>query len=116
LQLRVLGNPHYHIKERSLVARLAAWKLNSSQVAIVIGRTIHLHNTSRNEFLEDRRWLLHELKHIEQFRRYGFFRFIVLYLAESIRHGYSNNKYEIEARAAERDEKIYDRWKLKNKG
>jgi len=111
-----LKKTYYHIKEGSWIARFAAWKLNSSQAAIVIGRTIHLHNTSRNEFLEDRRWLLHELKHLEQFRLHGFFGFIILYLAESIRHGYSNNKYEIEARAAEWDEQIYDRWKLKNKG
>ncbi|MGZ5220375.1 MAG: DUF4157 domain-containing protein [Chitinophagaceae bacterium] len=93
---------YYQIKERSWIARVAAWKLNSSQVAIVIGRTIHLHNTRRKEFLENKRWVLHELKHIEQFRRHGFLPFIFLYLWESIRHGYTNNKYEIEARAAEK--------------
>lgn len=66
-----------------------------------MGRTIHLHNTAKHEFLQNKRWLLHELKHIEQFRRYGFIRFIFMYLVESIRHGYTNNKYEIEARDAE---------------
>ena len=91
----------YHIKENSFIARLAAIKLGSKNVAIVIGNTIHLHNTHRHEFLQDKRWLLHELKHIEQFQRYGFIRFIFLYTWESIRKGYTNNKYEIEARNAE---------------
>ena len=91
----------FHIKENSWIGRLAAWKLGAEKVAIVIGRTIHLHNTHRDEFLQNRRWVLHELKHLEQFRRYGFIRFIFLYLWESIRHGYFNNKYEIEAREAE---------------
>ena len=91
----------YHIKENSFIARLAAIKLGSKKVAIVIGNTIHLHNTHRHEFLQDKRWLLHELKHIEQFQRYGFIRFIILYTWESIRNGYTNNKYEIDARDAE---------------
>jgi len=94
----------FNIKENSFIARLAAWKLNSDKVAIVIGKTIHLHHVSRLEFLQNKRWVLHELKHVDQFRQYGFFRFIFLYLWESIRNGYTNNKYEKEARAAESDE------------
>lgn len=100
---------------------MAAWKLNYSKVAIVIGRTIHLHNTQQQEFLQDKSWLLHELKHIEQFRRHGFIRFIFLYVWESIRHGYINNKYEVEARAAENDKQLFekikpaDNWKIKIK-
>jgi hypothetical protein len=92
---------NYRIKENSLLARIAAWKLNSKKVAIVFGSTIHLCRTTREEFLNDRRWLLHELKHIEQFQRYGFTRFIFLYLLEWIKKGYRNNKYEVEARQAE---------------
>lgn len=75
--------------------------MSASGLAIVIGKTIHLHNTSKDEFLKNKRWVKHELCHIEQFRRYGFFRFIVLYLVESARNGYVKNKYEIEARQAE---------------
>ncbi|HKZ65882.1 MAG TPA: hypothetical protein VJ111_05995 [Chitinophagaceae bacterium] len=93
----------YHIKENSFIARMAAWKLNCSKVAIVIGGTIHLHNTQQQEFLQNKGWLLHELKHVEQFRRHGFIRFLFLYLWESTLHGYTNNKYEIEARAAEKE-------------
>ena len=91
----------YRVKENSLIARIAAWKMSASGLAIVIGKTIHLHNTSKHEFLKNNRWVKHELCHIEQFRRYGFFRFIILYLVESDRNGYYKNKYEIEARQAE---------------
>ncbi len=91
----------YLIKENSFFARIAARKLKSQKAAIVFGHTIHLCGATKEEFLENQRWLQHELKHIEQFQRYGFVRFIVLYLWESLRRGYRNNKYEIEAREAE---------------
>jgi hypothetical protein len=105
---------YYCIKENSWIARLAAWKLKAGKAAIVVGKTIHLHNTARGEFLKDRRWLLHELKHIEQFRRHGFVSFIVLYLWESIRHRYANNKYEIEARGGEKDEQLLKRMEFRD--
>ncbi|MBL0309966.1 MAG: DUF4157 domain-containing protein [Bacteroidetes bacterium] len=95
--------PTYIIKENSFIARLAARKLKATQLAIVIGRTIHLHNTDKQSFLANSTWLRHELKHIEQFRRYGFFRFIILYLWESLLHGYRDNRFEHEAREAERE-------------
>ena len=95
---------YFKIKEGSFIGRLAAWKLKSDKVAIVIGKTIHLHNTGRPEFLENKQWLYHELKHVEQFKQHGGFLFLFLYLWESIRHGYTNNKYEVEARAAESDD------------
>lgn len=94
---------HFYIKEKSFIARIAAWKLGSRQVAIVIGKTIHLHNTSREEFLANKRWLNHELEHIRQYRKYGLIPFIANYLLESLKKGYHNNKFEVEARAAEKD-------------
>jgi hypothetical protein len=92
----------FRIKENSLIAHIAARKLKTNQVAIVIGSTIHLWKTSRVEFLNNQRWLRHELCHLAQFKRHGFLRFIVLYVIESIRSGYFNNKFEVEARAAEK--------------
>jgi len=100
------GKLSFKIKEQSFIARLAAWKLKTNTVAIVMGKTIHLHNTERIEFLQNKRWVLHELKHIQQFKQHGFLPFIFLYLWESVRHGYVNNKYEIEARSAETDEEL----------
>jgi hypothetical protein len=97
------SNTRYIIKENSWIARIAAMKLNAASVAIVLGHTIHLHNTKRDEFLRNEQWVKHELCHIRQFEEHGFGWFILKYLVESIRHGYYNNKYEIEAREAEHD-------------
>lgn len=91
------------IKENSFLAKLAALKLRAGQVAIVFGSTIHLHNTSKEEFLSHPAWVRHELKHIEQYKRYGFVRFLFMYVIESIKTGYYQNRFEVEARAAESD-------------
>ena len=91
------------IRENSLVARLAAAQMRVDKVAIVFGHTIHLHHTTREEFLADSGWVCHELKHVEQYRRLGFAGFLARYLAEWVRNGYFNNRFEQEARAAESD-------------
>lgn len=90
-----------NIKENSWIAKLAAKKLQSKQVAIVIGSTIHLHNTTKEDFLKNERWVKHEVCHLQQFKKQGNFIFIIKYLWESLLHGYYHNKYEIEARKAE---------------
>ncbi len=91
----------HSIKENSRIAKLAAFKLNTNRVAIVIGKTIHLYNTTKQDFLKNDKWLKHELCHVKQFKENGYLLFIFKYLWESIKHGYYNNKYEVEARAAE---------------
>jgi Domain of unknown function (DUF4157) len=91
----------FRIKENSFFAHVAAVKLGVDQVALTLGNTIHLHNTSAERFRSDSRWVKHELKHIEQFRQHGFFWFIFLYSLETIRKGYYHNRFEKEARAAE---------------
>lgn len=92
---------NFKIKESSWIARLAAVKLSAHSVAIVIGHTIHLHNTGKEEFLKNKRWVKHELCHVQQFEKHGFFPFIFKYIVESIKKGYRKNKYEVEARNAE---------------
>jgi len=94
---------HIRIKENSWLAKIAAWKLDSRSVAIVTGRTIHLCRCTKEEFLESERWVKHELCHVRQYRQYGFFGFIVRYIWESMRKGYYNNRFEVEARAAEEE-------------
>lgn len=89
------------IIENSLQARLAATYLRSKSVALVLGRCIHLYGVSRQQFLADASWVKHELKHIEQFKKYGYLKFLWMYFFETLRHGYFNNRYEAEARAAE---------------
>lgn len=96
-----MADTRFKIKEKSWVAKLAAIKLRTNTVAIVIGKTIHLHNTTKEDFLKNNRWVKHELCHIRQFRQHGYFTFIIKYVWESIRKGYYNNKYEVEAREAE---------------
>lgn len=83
------------------MANIAAKKLNAPSVALVLGKTIHLHNISSQEFLKDTKLVKHELCHVQQFKQHGYLIFIVKYLWESFRKGYYNNKYEVEARAAE---------------
>ena len=96
-----LNNNNFIIKENSWLAKIAAKKLRSKSVAMVLGKTIHLHNTTKAEFLKDKRWVKHELCHIKQFKDNGYFLFIVKYLWESLRKGYYNNRFEVEARKAE---------------
>ena len=91
------------IRERSWKAKIAAWWLGVDNVAFTLGKTIHLYNATAQEFLHDTRWVKHELKHVEQFRRYGFISFVARYTIETVKKGYRNNKYEIEARMAEQD-------------
>lgn len=83
------------------MAGIAAYFMKSDQLAMVVGKTIHLHNTKSAEFLADRRWFKHELVHLKQFARYGLLRFLAMYTWESIKKGYYNNKYEVEAREGE---------------
>lgn len=96
-----MNKPDFIVKENSWLARIAAWKLNSDSVAMVLGKTIHLYNSSKENFLNDERWLKHELCHIKQFKEHGYFMFVVKYLWESVRKGYYNNRFEVEAREAE---------------
>lgn len=90
------------IHENSWLAALAAFKLRSRRMAVTMGCHIYLWNTDKDTFLSNTAWLKHELCHVRQFRHYGFFRFLWLYCGESIRKGYYHNKFEQEARAAER--------------
>lgn len=88
------------------MARRAAQQLGARRAAIVFGRTIHLHGVDRREFLEDEAWVRHEVCHVRQYRRYGFLRFLWLYLLEYWRYGYRQNRFEVAARAAEEDASI----------
>lgn len=90
----------HKIQEKSFLARIARLVLKSSNVAMVIGNTIYLSGIKKEDFLQNKPWVAHELCHIRQFQEHGFWRFLWLYLLESFRHGYYNNKYEVEARLA----------------
>jgi hypothetical protein len=98
-----LENKAFNVKENSWLAGIAAWKLGSNAIALVLGKTIHLHNISKAAFLQNRRLLRHELCHVRQYQQHGVIWFLLQYSWESIRRGYYNNKFEVEARKAEEE-------------
>lgn len=91
----------YRIKENSWLAKLAAWRLGSENMAMVIGHTIHLHNSSRLDFLRNQSWVNHELCHIRQYQERGIIGFLWAYTMETLRNGYARNRFELEAIEAE---------------
>ena len=100
-----MSKPAFYIKENSWLAKLAAKKLSTKTVAMVLGKTIHLYGSTKENFLADERWVNHELCHVNQFAAHGNIMFTIKYLWESLRVGYYNNKFEVEAREAEGDNK-----------
>lgn len=96
-----MNKPTFYIKENSWQAKLAAKIMKAGSVAMVLGKTIHLWGTTKENFLADERWVKHELCHIKQFAAHGYFLFTIKYLWECFRVGYYNNKFEVEAREAE---------------
>jgi hypothetical protein len=77
--------------------------MKADRVAMVIGKTIHLHNTSKQQFLNNDRWLRHEIAHVYQWMELGKLGFAFQYILESYKKGYFNNKFEVEARMREND-------------
>jgi hypothetical protein len=72
--------------------RVGGWCLGQRTVAgITLGKTVFLADHIRLESS----LLLHELAHVRQFRQDK--RFPIRYLWESIRRGYTGNRYEVEA-------------------
>lgn len=101
------------IRENAFIAALAAKKLGTSNIAVVFGHNIFLHNTSTEAFLQQKRWVLHEIQHVAQYRKYGFFPFLFLYIYECLKNGYPNNRFEIDARAAETNDALLQQYELR---
>ena len=101
-----------YIKENSWLAAIAAKKLGSRRLAMVVGNRIFLHRVSREKFLSDPYWVCHEIEHVMQFARHGFAWFIVLYTIESIPRGYYQNKFEAQARSRECDHSLLQKVKF----
>ena len=100
------------IRQNSWLAHWAARNLGYDYVAMVFGHTIHLHNTSLEKFFARPSWVIHELKHVEQYERFGLLGFLYRYFKEHLRKGYWNNALEVEARASERDYNLLARYDL----
>jgi len=100
------------IIENSFLAKLCAKKLKVINIAVTIGNTIYLHNATKQELLDNKRWICHELVHVKQYINLVKFKFLFLYIIESIKNGYTNNRFEIEARNTELDTAILDEFEF----
>ena len=81
---------------------MAASYMKADAIAIVFGQTIHLHGVSADEFLKNTSWVRHELAHVAQYKKFGYYGFLLRYLWYWMRCGYYNNPLEIAAREAEK--------------
>jgi len=96
------------IKENSWRARIAARQLKGTRAAIVFKNVIYLWGVDKEAFLLNLSWARHEVAHVYQYKKYGLARFIWLYLLETARSGYYNNRFEAEARSKEEDLSILE--------
>ena len=81
---------------------MALAKNGEKQWAVTIGQTTYY---SCPEMFVTDKWRAHEDKHKEQYRRIGFFGFLVEYAKQISKYGYENAPLEIEARQAATDYK-----------
>ena len=80
-------------RQGGIFLRVGGWLLGRATVSgITLWRTIWL---AREDILEPE-LLLHELRHVHQFEQDPLFP--LRYLWSSVRHGYTNNPYETDAR------------------
>ncbi len=100
------------IKENSWIAKIAAYKLKADNCAIVIHRSIYLFRITKKQILHDKKLLNHELTHILQWRNHGVIKFVFLYLYYSLKYGYQQNPFEIEARNNENNFDIVRKFTL----
>ena len=76
-----------------LPPRIGGWCLGTDTVgAITLWRTVYLGTRTR---LDDVELLLHELRHVAQFAQDRMFP--LQYLWESVRRGYHQNRFEVDA-------------------
>ena len=55
------------------------------------------------DHMDDEKLIRHEKKHLEQIQEQGRLKFAVKYTYYTMRYGYRDNPYEIEAREAEKE-------------
>jgi hypothetical protein len=96
------------IIEGMMIAKIAAKVLATNKVAVVIGKTIYVYGVAIPDFLVNKKWLLHELKHVQQYGRHGTVVFLLKYVYYTLRYGYYDNPYEKEARNAENDNSLLE--------
>lgn len=90
--------PEVSLRQSTLVPRIAGWLagMKGPAAAVTLGRTILVDPGARLSG----RLVRHELAHVRQWERQPRI-FPIRYIAYHIRHGYGDNPFEAEARAAE---------------
>jgi hypothetical protein len=86
------------VRKSAWLPTLAGWILGGGRpvAAVTLARTIVFHPSAP----VTERIVRHELAHVRQWERQPL-TFFARYAIECLRHGYTNNPYEVEARAAE---------------
>lgn len=98
-RIRVDGLPRdVEVRQCAWLPAIAKWFMGtgSAAAAVTVGRVIVVHPSTRLT----PRLLRHELAHVRQWRHNPLV-FPLSYAWHHFRHGYRENPYEIEARAAE---------------
>lgn len=97
----VAGAPHDVVIRAGRLVPIVGGRLSGHSgpaAAVTLGRTIIVHPDVR---LTDR-LLRHELAHVRQWQQAPI-TFPLRYVWQHLRHGYRDNPYEVDARAAEQD-------------
>lgn len=102
-KVKIKDKTRVRVRQNAWQARIACKCIKQTDVALTIFKTIYLSHSTPGAFLNNQRWVAHELAHVRQFMKHGNFRFICMYILESLRKGYLKNKWEVEARAQEVD-------------
>lgn len=84
------------MKNHVLMPKLLTYVFPKKFNAITISKKTALYRNK--ETLQNKKVNIHEEIHMEQYERYTWFGFIIMYAFYSIRYGYWNNPLEIEAR------------------
>lgn len=101
-----------YIREKSWLAELGSWLIHEPSIALTLGNRIYLNQSSSGAFLATKTWVAHELAHVKQFQKFGILRFMAMYIWESTKVGYYNNKWERAARGQEQDLSILEDFTL----
>lgn len=84
-------------KYNSKIAKFIGWiNKSKSGYAVTITKNTTLYSIDKE--LVSTTWRKHEDCHKKQIANLGWFKFMFSYFYQSIKFGYTNNKFEIEAR------------------
>lgn len=86
LQLEQYGTVHVHLNSKLL------WMFPPRKIAVTLGSHMFFRGEAKREYIA------HELRHILQWREYGW-RFLPIYLWDSLTKGYRYGRFESEAYA-----------------